>query len=163
MARDGFLGRALTRAVVFALSSAVCACTTDAAPKRQAEVEAARAALTTSTTLMLTGDTYLRSGSPNLNLGSEPIIRLQSSGQNRGLLFFDPAAIQAAVGTDVLTSAALELPIDNAGTNWSAAGRPIALHRLKQASASSLPHGTARSTQRPRTRALTVQARRRGT
>jgi hypothetical protein len=94
----------------------------------------------TTTKLLVTrtvdahGDTYVRSGSPNQNQGSDPIIRLQSSGKNRGLLFFDKAAIQSAVGTDTLRSATLEISIDVTGNNWGPTGRPIAIHRLLHAS-----------------------------
>jgi hypothetical protein len=80
-------------------------------------------------------ETYLTSGSPNQNHGGETFFRLQSSGKNRGLLFVDKVAIQQAVGTGTLLSATLQLTIDHAGTNWGTTGRPISLHRLKQASA----------------------------
>jgi hypothetical protein len=79
-------------------------------------------------------ETYLTSGSPNQNHGGETFFRLQSSGKNRGLVFFDSNAIRQTVGTGTFVSATLQLPIDSTGTNWSAAGRPISLHRLKQGS-----------------------------
>jgi hypothetical protein len=93
------------------------------------------AALTALRTVSTSGDTYIRNGSPNQNQGSEPILRLQSSGGNRALLFFDTTAIQTVVATDTLLSATLEVTIDTAASNWGPTGRPIAVHRLLQASA----------------------------
>ena len=40
-------------------------------------------------------DTYLKSGSSNQNQGSEALLRIRSSGKNRSLVRFDPAAIDA--------------------------------------------------------------------
>jgi len=92
------------------------------------------AALVVARAVEVSGDTYLRSGSPNQNQGSEPILRLQSSGKNRGLLFFDAVAIRNAVSGGTLATATLELTIDSAATNWGDTGRPITLHRLLQTS-----------------------------
>ena len=63
------------------------------------------------------------------------MLRVQTTGRNRTLLFFDAAAIQSALVGKTLTSASLELTIDSSASNWGPAGRPIAIHRLKQASA----------------------------
>ncbi len=97
---------------------------------------AAGAALTVATaTLPVIGETYLKSGSPNTNQGGDTVVRLQSSGKNRALLFFNADAIRQAVGSGTLLGASLELTIDSAGNDWGSSGRPIAVHRLKQASA----------------------------
>lgn len=76
------------------------------------------------------GDTYLKSGSPNQNQGSEGVLRVQSSGHNRALVKFDPSAIAAAVGSGSLVSARLELSIASNPGNWGAEGRTVDAHRL---------------------------------
>lgn len=78
-------------------------------------------------------DTYIRSGAPNQNEGTEAYLRLQSSGHNRALIRFDPEAIRSAVGTGTLQAARLELTISLNANNWGTAGRAIDLHRLTQA------------------------------
>jgi hypothetical protein len=102
-------------------------------PSSPRDIASRRSALTVS--LGVLGDTYVTSGSPNRNHAGETFVRLQSSGRNRGLLFFDVAAIRQAVGAGTLISARLDLTIHSAGNNWGSNGRPIALHRLKQPSA----------------------------
>ncbi len=86
-----------------------------------------------TTALPAVGDTYLRSGSPNQNQGSQSLLTVQSSGQNRSLVQFDQAAIAAAVGTGSLASASLELFIEDNGNNWGSAGRTVDAHRLSEA------------------------------
>ncbi len=86
-----------------------------------------------SVTLPLAADTYLRSGSPNQNQGTEPILRLRASGNNRALLRLDSAAVATAVESGTVTSARLELTITLNADNWGATGRTIDLHRLTQA------------------------------
>jgi len=86
-----------------------------------------------SVTLPLGADTYLRSGSPNQNQGTEPILRLRASGNNRALLRVDSAAVATAVGSGTVTSARLELTITLNADNWGSTGRTIDLHRLTQA------------------------------
>jgi Glucodextranase, domain B len=76
------------------------------------------------------GDTYLRSGSPNHNQGDEESLRVQSSGNNRALVQFDPAAILAAVGSGSLAAARLELFIASNSDNWGPEGRTVDAHRL---------------------------------
>jgi RHS repeat-associated protein len=98
-------------------------------------VAATGAALVTSATVQVFGDTYVKSANANANQGGETVVRLQSSGKNRSLVFFAKTAIQQAVGTGTLQSASLELTIDNADNGWGTTGRPITVHRLKQASA----------------------------
>ena len=80
------------------------------------------------------GDTALKQGSPNQNFGGDLVLRLQSSGRNRGVVLFESAEIAQAVGTGTLLSAALTLDIDNAGNNWGT-GRTIGAHRLTQPTA----------------------------
>jgi len=109
--------------------------TTPAAIAAAPRLGTAREALVSTTTLQVSGDTYLQSGSPNQNLGGDTRLSLQSSGKHRSLLFFNPAGITAAVGSGTLVSAHLELSLSTTGTNWGTAGRSIAIHRLKQASA----------------------------
>jgi hypothetical protein len=110
----------LSSKACWALLLASCA----AEPEPATRAAGTAAALQVSRTVDAIGDTYVRCGSPNQNQGSEPIIRLQSSGKNRALLFFDPAAIHAAVAGGALSSATLEHAIDDAASNWGATGRP---------------------------------------
>ncbi len=83
-----------------------------------------------TSTLSATADTYLRSGSPNQNQGSESLLRVQSSGNNRSLVRFDPAAITTAVGSGNLVGARLEFYLQSNANNWSTEGRTVDAHRL---------------------------------
>lgn len=83
-----------------------------------------------TSTLPATADTYLKSGSPNQSQGSETLLRIQSSGNNRSLVRFDPAAIAAAVGNGRLAEARLELYIQSNSNNWGSEGRTVDAHRL---------------------------------
>ena len=83
-----------------------------------------------TSTLSATADAYLKSGSPNQNQGSDTFLRIQSSGNNRVLVRFDPAAISAAVGDGSLDSARLELYVQNNSNNWGTEGRTMDAHRL---------------------------------
>jgi hypothetical protein len=83
-----------------------------------------------TSTLAASADSYLKSGSSNQNQGSETLLRIQSSGNNRSLVRFDPAAITAAVGSGSLASARLELYIQNNSNNWGTEGRTVDAHRL---------------------------------
>src|SRR6266545_7279254 len=95
------------------------------------EILAVAAAVEAQTsTLSVTADTYLKSGSSNQNQGGETLLRIQSSGNNRSLVRFDPAAIAAAVGNGSLASARLELYIQNNSNNWGTEGRTVDAHRL---------------------------------
>lgn len=82
------------------------------------------------TTLAPIADTYLRSGSPNQNQGSDTILRVQQSGNNRALIRFGQAEIVAAVGNGRLASATLELYIQTNANNWGSTGRTVDAHRL---------------------------------
>jgi RHS repeat-associated protein len=81
-------------------------------------------------TLIAVADSYLKGGSANQNQGADTLLRIQSSGPNRALLRFDPAAITSAVGSGHLASARLELYLPNSGNNWGTAGRTVDAHRL---------------------------------
>ena len=83
-------------------------------------------------TLEAIGDTYLRSGSPNQNQGSEAVLKIRASGNNRSLVIFDQSEIESAVGTNILVSAALELWVESAGS-WGGSGRTVDAHRLSEA------------------------------
>jgi hypothetical protein len=98
-------------------------------------VAVSRAALNSSVTVNVLGDTYIRGNSANANQGGDTVVHLQQSGKNRGLLFFDTNAIRQAVTPGSLVSATLELTISSTATNWGTSGHPIALHRLKKGSA----------------------------
>ena len=87
---------------VFAAALAIASCAKD---ERSRSVAVTGAALTEQRIVEVMGDTYIKSGSPNQNQASEPIVRLQSSGKNRSLLFFDTAAIASTVGSEALASA----------------------------------------------------------
>ncbi len=77
--------------------------------------------------LVPVGDTYLRSGAPDLNQGALPTLRLRASGDNGGLIRFDSAQLAALPGT---VTATLTFTIADNGNNWGSTGRPIALHRV---------------------------------
>ena len=83
-----------------------------------------------TTTLEASADSYLRSGSPNQAMGSETLLRIQSSGNNRALARFDPAAVAAAVGSGSLASARLQLYIQSNSNNWGSSGQPVDALRL---------------------------------
>jgi hypothetical protein len=122
---------------VLAVGSALClslGCSDSEVRGGIGAVEQSASAVTVNRTVDANGDCYLKSGSPNSNQGSEPIVRLQSSGKNRALVFFDATTIRNTVGSASLSSATLELAIDTAASNWGSSGRPIAVHRLLQAS-----------------------------
>jgi hypothetical protein len=83
-----------------------------------------------TTTLPASADTYLRSGSANQNQGTESILRIQMSGNNRALVRFEQGAIAQTVGTGTLVSATLRLFIEHNGNNWGANGSTVSAHRI---------------------------------
>src|SRR5258706_220577 len=83
-----------------------------------------------TTILDAISDTYLKSGSPNQNLGTATFLRIQQSGSNRSLVRFDNTQIASAVGPGTLVSATLQLYIQDNGNNWGANGQTVAAHRL---------------------------------
>jgi hypothetical protein len=88
---------------------------------------------TTTVTLATPGDTTLKSGTPNQNFGGDTVFRLQASGRNRGVVFFDTSTISQAIGGGTLVGASLGLNIDNTGNNWGSSGATIGVHRLTKA------------------------------
>ncbi|MCC7500715.1 DNRLRE domain-containing protein [Candidatus Nomurabacteria bacterium] len=84
----------------------------------------------TTVTLSALSDTYLRKGASNTNEGASPIIRIRAAGDNRGLVKFDQAAIEAAIGDGELLSASLEFTIEEAKNNWGKQGREVGAHRM---------------------------------
>jgi cell wall-associated NlpC family hydrolase len=80
-------------------------------------------------TLNAAADTYLKQGTPNKNQGTEPILRIRDSGNNRALIYFDD--IQSAVPSSAnIISARIQLTITDNGDNWGTTGRTVDIHRL---------------------------------
>jgi PKD repeat protein len=77
-----------------------------------------------------TADTYLRSGSPNRNQGTDEILRVRASGNNRALLRVPVSDISQAVGEGRLVSATLQVFIHSNADNWGTTGRTVDAHRL---------------------------------
>ena len=63
-------------------------------------------------------DSFLRSGSADRNEGANPGLRIQASGNNRVVVGFDPAAIDAFLDANTLTAATLVLTIAENADNW---------------------------------------------
>ncbi|MFZ2887323.1 MAG: DUF5050 domain-containing protein [Minisyncoccia bacterium] len=68
-------------------------------------------------TLTTTGDSFLRHGNPDRNEGANPQLRIQASGDNRVVVKFDEAAIDAFVAGG-FTKATLVLTIGENADNW---------------------------------------------
>jgi hypothetical protein len=83
-----------------------------------------------TTILAASADSYLKSGSPNQNEGTADFLRIQSTGNNRSLVQFDPVAIVSGLAGASLVSARLELFIDVNSGNWGPDGRMVDAHRL---------------------------------
>ncbi len=83
-----------------------------------------------TTTFDSVGDTYIRSGEQNRNLGAGLFMKLSSSGSNRSLVKFDQSALQFTIGNHQVLSAKLRLTITDNGNNWGSIGRTVGLHRL---------------------------------
>lgn len=81
-----------------------------------------------STSLPVTADTYLRRGAPNQNQGSEEILRIRSSGNNRALVAVDSMALSGISGP--VTQAYLEFDIVFNANNWGNEGRTVDAHRM---------------------------------
>jgi len=81
--------------------------------------------------LVASGDTFVRAGAANTNEGGSPLLRVQASGDNRALVKFDQAAIEAAVAGARLISAKLRVTVADNAENWGESGdRTIDLHRM---------------------------------
>ncbi|MGH7484308.1 MAG: DNRLRE domain-containing protein, partial [bacterium] len=83
--------------------------------------------------LQAVGDTYLRKGDANKNFGSEPILRVRESGQQRALVQFDGGSLASTLGGATVVSASLELHVEKNGRNWGKTGRTVDAHRLTAA------------------------------
>ncbi|HEX4966359.1 MAG TPA: DNRLRE domain-containing protein [Thermoanaerobaculia bacterium] len=84
-------------------------------------------------TLQTVGDTYVRKGDANKNFGSEPILRVRESGQNRALVQFDGVSLANTLRGATVVSASLELHVEKNGRNWGKTGRTVDAHRLTSA------------------------------
>ncbi|MFN0153114.1 MAG: LamG-like jellyroll fold domain-containing protein [Gaiella sp.] len=84
-------------------------------------------------TVPASADSYLRSGSSDTNEGGSSFLRVRASGDNRPLVRFDQAALEAALAGGTLVSASLELTITQNSNNWSTSGRTISVYRLTKA------------------------------
>ncbi len=83
-----------------------------------------------SATLAAVEDSILRKGNSNRNEGANPRLRVRASGNNRALVAFDSAAIDAFLNAASLTGATLSLTIAENGNNWSTNGRTVDAHPL---------------------------------
>lgn len=115
-------------AIALSLTVALVAC--GQSGQEQHSPSALTHAQTLTMTLVASADTYLRQGSPNQNQGTETIVQVRDSGNNRALVRFDQAEIAAGIGSGTLVSATLELTISHNGNNWGSSGRTVEAHRL---------------------------------
>ncbi len=98
------------------------------------DLQTSRHSLATNTTeLAATQDTFVRSTMPFRAHGDQLTLRMRRNGNHRVLVQFDQAAIDAAVGDDVLVAATLVLPIDAPAQNWTPQGGTVDLHRMTTA------------------------------
>ncbi len=81
-------------------------------------------------TLLPIADSYIKQGGQNENEGGSNMMRLQSSGKNRGLVQFSQEEIEEAVGNSENYTATLQFTITDNGNNWGTNGRTIDLHRI---------------------------------
>ena len=81
-------------------------------------------------TLVASGDTYLKGGTPNTNQGASTFVRVRESGPNRGLVRFSQSEIQAAINGGTLVSVKLRMTIVDNGNNWGTTGRTVDIHRV---------------------------------
>lgn len=84
----------------------------------------------TWTTLYAIGDTYLKSGNPNQNQGTELFLRVRLNGTNRALIQFDSQEMSDAAAGKTLSRARVRLYIEDNGNNWGASGRTVDAHRV---------------------------------
>lgn len=129
------------------LSGAVlaAACSRDTITSPSAELSSGhrvRAVAPTTSSVFPIGDTYLKGGTPNRNQGTETILRVQDSGNNRILIAFSTSDIAALVGDGSLVSATLQFTIADNGNNWGTSGRTISARRCGRWTAVSRVRGT---------------------
>jgi pimeloyl-ACP methyl ester carboxylesterase len=77
-------------------------------------------------------DTYIDSNAPDVNYGGDAILRLRARGKNRALVKFDETAIENAIGSSTIVSAALTFAVAKNWENWASA-ESLALHRITSA------------------------------
>ena len=75
------------------------------------------------------GDTYMDANAPDINHGSDAILRLRARGKNRALAKFDEAAIENAIGSSTIVSATLTFSVAKNWENW-AEQESLELHRM---------------------------------
>ncbi|MCA9710962.1 MAG: hypothetical protein KDK70_34290 [Myxococcales bacterium] len=98
------------------------------------EQQAPRAGVAVTTSqLEATQDTFIHHSDPFHPSSDLPFLQIQLEGHHRALVQFDAAAIDAAVGDDILLSATLVLPIAQAAQNWPPAGGTLDVHRMTTA------------------------------
>ena len=81
-------------------------------------------------TLFPIADSFIKQGGQNENEGGSPMMRLQSSGKNRGLVQFSQEEIDQAIGESENYTAKLQFTITDNGNNWGTNGRTVDIHRL---------------------------------
>jgi len=78
--------------------------------------------------LVAGSDTYLKRGTPNKNQGTEEILRIRSSGNNRALIAVDDAELSGISRS--VQEARLEFDVVFNANNWGTDGRTIDAHRM---------------------------------
>ncbi len=82
------------------------------------------------TTLQSVADTYIKEGTKNQNEGASTFIRLQSAGNNRGIVRFSQSEIESAINGSQNYTAKLRFTITDNGNNWGTNGRTVGAHRI---------------------------------
>ena len=88
---------------------------------------------TTNAVIDASADTFVRFGRPYQSDSHQTFLSIKQSGKHRSLIQFDPAAIEAAVGTDTIVSATLQLSVAVPAANWPADGGTLDVHAMTQA------------------------------
>ncbi|MEM7152401.1 MAG: DNRLRE domain-containing protein [Myxococcota bacterium] len=86
-----------------------------------------------SATVDASADTFIRFGRPYQSDSDQTFLSIKQSGKHRSLIQFDPADIDAVVGTDSIISATLQLSVAVPAANWPAAGGTLDVHAMTQA------------------------------
>ncbi len=79
-------------------------------------------------TYTVTGDSFIRGGSPNSNDGTSNILRVRPNGPTRSLVRVDHATLFGDLDGAIVNSATLTFFVESA-TNWGT-GRDIGVHRV---------------------------------
>ena len=117
------------RGVVLVAVGAVLGSCSDAGQERPNVRSQAQAVVIDTVTLDASGDVTIKAGAANGNFAGDVYLRVQKSGRNRALVMFDEAAIVAAVGSDTLVEARIELEVSDLSTQWGS-GREVDIHAL---------------------------------